>query len=97
MIVTKQKTKFSIKDFFSKCDQIRRKLLIWPHSLEKCLLENFIFCEVSICMRMLKICGSTIYRSLEINFKEYLRTGLFKPECEKENTIPIQKKGDNKC
>ena len=26
--VTAQKMKFSIKDFFSKCDQIRRKLRI---------------------------------------------------------------------
>ena len=28
---TAQKMKFSIKDFFSKCDQIRRKLRIWSH------------------------------------------------------------------
>ena len=27
-IVTAQKMKFSIKDFFSKCDQIRRKLFL---------------------------------------------------------------------
>ena len=26
---TAQKVMFSIKDFFSKCDQIRRKLRIW--------------------------------------------------------------------
>ena len=26
---TTQKMKFSIRDFFSKCDQIRRKLRIW--------------------------------------------------------------------
>ena len=26
---------FSIKNFFSKCDQIRRKLLIWSHLLKK--------------------------------------------------------------
>ena len=38
--------KFSIKDFFSKCDQIRRKLWIWLHLLEKSLKENFIFCAV---------------------------------------------------
>ena len=44
--VTAQKMKFSIKDFFSKCDQIRRKLLIWPHLLKKSLTENFIFCAV---------------------------------------------------
>ena len=34
--VTTQKMKFSIKDFFSKCDQIRSKL------------ENFIFCAVIV-------------------------------------------------
>ena len=38
-----KKMKFLIKDFFSKCDQIRRKLLFWSHLLEKFLIENFIF------------------------------------------------------
>ena len=38
--------KFSIKDFSSKRDQIRRKLRIWSHLLEKSLMENFIFCAV---------------------------------------------------
>ena len=34
--------KFSIKDFFSKCDQIRSFLRIWSHLLKKSLMENFI-------------------------------------------------------
>ena len=34
---------FSIKDFFSKCDQIRRNL---RDLLKKSLVENFIFCAV---------------------------------------------------
>ena len=38
--------KFSIKDFFCKCDQIRRKLRIWSHLLMKSLTINFIFCAV---------------------------------------------------
>ena len=38
--------KFSIKDFFSKCDQIRRKLRNWLHLLKKYLMKNFIFCAV---------------------------------------------------
>ena len=38
--------KFPIDDFFSKCDQIRRKLRIWLHLLRKFLIENFIFCAV---------------------------------------------------
>ena len=35
--------KFSIKDFFSKCDQIPRKLPIWSHLLKKSFMENFFF------------------------------------------------------
>ena len=37
---------FSIKDFFSKCDQIRRKLQIWSHLRQKSLTETFIFCAM---------------------------------------------------
>ena len=43
---TAQKIKFSIKDFFSKCDQIHRKLQILPYLLKKSLTENFIFFAV---------------------------------------------------
>ena len=46
-----QKLKFSIKDFFSKCDQIRRKLRIWSHLLKKSLMESFIFCVAFICQK----------------------------------------------
>ena len=45
-MVTVQKMKFSIKDFFSKCDQIRWKLRVWSHLLKKSIMENFIFCAV---------------------------------------------------
>ena len=38
--------KFSIKNFFSKCDQIRRKLRIRSHLVKKSLKENFILCAV---------------------------------------------------
>ena len=41
-----KKMKFFIKDFFSKCDQIRSFLRIWSHLLKKSLMENFIFCAV---------------------------------------------------
>ena len=43
---TAQKMKLSIRDCFSKCDQIRWKLRIWSHLLKKSLTENFIFCAV---------------------------------------------------
>ena len=45
---TAQKMKFSIKDFFSKCDQIRSFLQIWLHLPKKSLMKNFIFRAVSI-------------------------------------------------
>ena len=41
-----KKLKFSIKDFFSKCDQIRRKLWKLSYLPKKSFMENFIFCEV---------------------------------------------------
>ena len=43
--VTPQKMKFSIKDFFSKCDQICSFLRIWSHLLKKSLMENLLFFE----------------------------------------------------
>ena len=45
LFVTAQKVKFSIKDFFSKCDQIRRKLRLWSRLLKKSLMEDFIFVQ----------------------------------------------------
>ena len=43
---TTQKMKFSIKNFFSKFEQIRSFLRIWSHLMKKSLMENFIFCAV---------------------------------------------------
>ena len=45
---TAQKLKFSIKDFLSKCGQIRRKLRICSHLLKKSLMKNLIFWAVSL-------------------------------------------------
>ena len=39
--------KFYMKDFFSKCDQIRSFLPILSHLRKKSLMENFIFCAVT--------------------------------------------------
>ena len=47
--ITAQKMMFSIKDFFSKHEEIYRKLRIWSHLLKKSLMEKFIFCEVMVC------------------------------------------------
>ena len=49
---TAQKMKFFIKDFFSECDQICSKLWIRSHLLNKSLMENFIFCAVSLTYKL---------------------------------------------
>ena len=49
---TAKKMKIFIKDFFSKCDQIRRKLRIWSHLQKKSLMENFIFCAALVGFRL---------------------------------------------
>ena len=64
MIHTARKTKFFIKDFFSICDQIRRKLQIRSHLLKKSLMENFIFCTVTFL---------TIDNDLIMKYKQYIR------------------------
>ena len=46
--------KFSIEDFFSKCDRIRSFLRIWLHLLKESLMENFIFCSVKEIIYTLK-------------------------------------------
>ena len=53
--------KFSIKNFFSKCDQIRNFLRICSHLLKKSLMENFFFCA----MRYVRIYINTT----EVSFK----------------------------
>ena len=53
--------KFSIKDFFCKCDQIRRKLRIWSHLLMEniyltehiYLMENLFFVQWRIHWRLI--------------------------------------------
>ena len=52
-----KKMKFSIKDFFSKCDQIRSILWICWHLLKKPLMENFIFCEVLVGVLTFRLFG----------------------------------------
>ena len=46
-LLTAKKMKFSIKEFFSKCDQIRSFLRIWTHLLKNSLMENFILCALT--------------------------------------------------
>ena len=50
-----------------------------------------------ITIRMLKICGDSIFRPLNIIFKTCLRTGKFPLEWKKANIVPIHKKGDKQA
>ena len=53
--ISAQKMKFSIKDFFSKCD--RRKLRIWSQLLKKSLMENFVFLSRFTALPFLSVCN----------------------------------------
>ena len=46
ILLLKLYIKFFIKDFFSKCDQIRNFLWILSHLPKKFLMENLFFCAV---------------------------------------------------
>ena len=59
LLVT-QNMKFSIKDFFSKSDQIRSFLRIWSHLRKNSLMKNFIFCAVAD--RFVKIGTFSVFR-----------------------------------
>ena len=48
---TAQKMKFSIKNLFSKCDQIRRKLRIWLHLLKESLMKTSFFVQWNVGIR----------------------------------------------
>ena len=45
--------KFTVKKFFSKCEQIRRKQQIFWYLLKNSLTLNFIFCSVNV-MKVMK-------------------------------------------
>ena len=65
--------KFYIKDFFSKCDQIRRKLRIWSLLLKKSLTENFIFCAVITAWKVSKygVFSCSYFPVSELNIRKY--------------------------
>ena len=48
----------------------------------------------NISIRMLKICGPSIYKPLEMIFKQCIEAGFFPSEWKKVNIVPIHKKGD---
>ena len=78
--ITGQKVKLSIKDFFKKCDQIRKKMRIWSHLLKKSLMGNFINCAVYIIYKCIPVSPKLIiftfivilYQKLFIFFNKLL-------------------------
>ena len=67
---TTQKIKFSIEDFFSKCDQIFSFLQIWSHLLEKSLMENFIFCAVTTMTERNKFIGNSAKKNIDFGHRD---------------------------
>ena len=47
-----------------------------------------------ISIRMLKICGSSVFRPLQIIYKYFLDRGKFPHERKKANVVPVHKKND---
>ena len=70
---TVQKMKFSIKEFFSKCDELLRNLRIWPHLLKKSLMENFIF----FCSEVWAQCFNSLHLITEIIKSEMNKSKYF--------------------
>ena len=74
---TAQKIKFFIKDFFSKCDQIR------SFQLKKSLMENFIFCAVFMRFSFRRFLAPPVFWvprtfvNLFMNLKEHRRSKQF--------------------
>ena len=50
-----------------------------------------------ISIRMLKLCGESISKPLEIIFKSCIEKGQFTNEWKKVNVVPVHKKGDKKA
>ena len=97
-----------IKDFFSKCEQICRKLRIWSHLLKKSLMENFIFCAVYVLLtlRILRInteLGLCLFiaRVSETICSQQLTNMMLKTTNEgnfdKERVLKISKRHSTRC
>ena len=80
--------KFSINYFFSKCDQIRKKLRIWLHLPKKSLMENFIF-----------LCSDRIFNKplfFGTKLKNYIAINIYFDRCDNKLIIfQLQNTGPN--
>ena len=101
----KEKAKLFNAFFAKRCSLIKNsnKLISHLHYLLKYIYifkiiqnldPNKVHGHDNISIRMLKICGSSIYKPLEMIFKQCIETGFFPSEWKKANIVPIHKKGD---
>ena len=87
-VTTEQKMKFSIKDFFSKCDQIHGFVRIWSNLLKKFLMESFIFCAVDYTDLIGVLCNLRSFEKETLNYPFWAHT-CFK-NCKVSPTVAIQ-------
>ena len=73
---TTQKLKFSIKDFFGKCDQIRKSPRIWSYLPKKSLIGNVIFLQC-MCSNIQWHFYEDFSRFLNIKSKLVLQSFIF--------------------
>ena len=77
-----QTMKFSVKDLFSKYEQIPSFLRLYSHVLKKSLKENFIFCSVTFVLQFLirrqSLKGVLLKRcfSIPVSFAQIFRTAF---------------------
>ena len=73
--------KFSMKDIFSKWDQIFRLLRIWSHLLKISFMEKFIFCDVTA-IKFLKYVNVKPYQILcKLLWSSFKNFVLFQNGC----------------
>ena len=66
----------AIKDFFSKCDQIRRKLRIWSRLLRKYLMGIFFFCVLCVLSEPVTRFPSYLSIPYALNYSFYISTAF---------------------
>ena len=70
--------KFTIQDFFSKCDQNHSFLRIWSHLLKKSLTENFIFVQCLLQILLPKFGDQYFTKALWSYISDFISL-LFRP------------------
>ena len=72
-------------------DERLRTINFTTDNIEKTILRlnpNKAHGHENISIRMLKICGNTIFKPLELSFKQVLTTSVFPSEWKKGNIVP---------